>query len=204
MVPLLICVTFWFSESNQPSNVWPTLVTSCGSIVNTLYVYDGTAWKDALSQGVINYNNLTNIPIINAGSSTVSTPGIYRTTAASTTFSGIYKNVEHQGALVIYDGTHAIEIYGTDIKYHGPTASSEVMDIISTINSLGNNKVTKNPAITGATKTKITFVTATADALAASSSPSSAPSPVPPPRIRWLFRPRQFQNLNYQVMWMML
>lgn len=142
---------------------------------NTLYVYDGTAWKDALSQGVINYNNLTNIPIINAGSSTVSTPGIYRTTAASTTFSGIYKNVEHQGALVIYDGTHAIEIYGTDIKYHGPTASSGVMDIISTINSLDNNKVTKNPAITGATKTKITYdskglVTAGAD-LAASDIP---------------------------------
>lgn len=150
---------------------------------NTLYVYDGTAWKDALSQGVINYNNLTNIPIINAGSSTVSTPGIYRTTTATTTFSGVYKAVEHQGALVIYDGTHAIEIYGTDIKYHGPTASSEVIDIISSINSLGSNKVTKNPAITGATKTKITYdskglVTAGAD-LAASDIPDLSSTYIP-------------------------
>ena len=124
---------------------------------NVLYVYNGTSWISAMSQGETNYNNLSNIPVTNAGSSTISTPGIYRTTTSNTTFSGIYKDVEHLGALVIYDGTHAIEIYGADVKYHGPTSSSEVIDIIDTLNDLGNNKVTKNNAITGATKAKITY-----------------------------------------------
>ena len=123
---------------------------------NTLYVYNGTAWKDALAQGVSDYDSLSNTPITNlTTSTTLSSAGIYKIVGSGVTVTVNSTNVTGDETLIIYDGTKA-----TIIK------SDSVYKIAS--GGTITNYVEANSAITGATKAKITYdnkglVTAGAD-----------------------------------------
>lgn len=112
---------------------------------NTLYVYNGTVWRDALANGVNNYNELTNIPITNLSSNTtISNAGIYKLTTSGITVTVNTAEVSGTGALIIYDGTTAVVVKADTIYKIGSTG------IIT-------NYVEANSAITAATKAKITY-----------------------------------------------
>lgn len=112
---------------------------------NTLYVYNGTTWKDALTDGVANYNSLNNTPITNLSSNTtLSSAGIYKIVGGGVTVTVNSTAVTGDETLIIYDGTDA-----TIIK------ASEVYRILN--GGTVKNYVEANAAITGATKPKISY-----------------------------------------------
>jgi len=128
---------------------------------NTEYVWNGTKWIDALSQGDYTFTNGLSL---NAQTRTVTA------TAATSEAIGsviVGENIDvNNGTISIKNATNAqkgVNQVATDLEAEAGT------DEIKTINAKQlQTKVTKNAAITGATKTKITYdekglVTAGAD-----------------------------------------
>ena len=92
---------------------------------NTLYVYDGSEWKDALAEsGASDYNDLLNQPIINISENTVITEdGIYRITDNGITVSINGKSITGKNRLFIRQNGVAT-VFGPNI-YKITTSSNE-------------------------------------------------------------------------------
>lgn len=136
---------------------------------NTLYVYNGNAWKNALNeQGAANYDNLTNKPITNLSSSSISAAGIYRIASAGNYTAGSLSFSANKLDLVLYDGTKALILSGSEIKSVTSSGTTSVVSVVTDlsgkvstietkITNLTNNKLDKNANITAGTHTKITY-----------------------------------------------
>ena len=115
---------------------------------NTLYVYDGTAWKNALSQGVT-YSEGSGIDITGTTISVDLATGANAGNVTLTTTNGLAANVAEAST----SAKGIIEI-ATDTEASTGTAT----DLAITPKQLAT-KVTANNAITAATKCKITYDT---------------------------------------------
>ena len=136
---------------------------------NTLYVYNGNAWKNALNeQGAVNYDNLTNKPITNLSSSSISAAGIYRIASTGNYTAGSLSFSANKLDLVLYNGTKALILSGSEIKSVTSSGTTSVVSVVTDlsgkvstietkITNLTNNKLDKNANITAGTHTKITY-----------------------------------------------
>ena len=112
---------------------------------NTLYVYNGTTWRDALTNGVNNYNELVDTPITNLTTNTLlSNAGIYKIIGSGVTVTVNTQSITGDETLIIYDGTNATIIKANSI--YRITSTGSVI-----------NYVEANSPITGATKPKVTY-----------------------------------------------
>jgi hypothetical protein len=116
------------------------------TVDNTLYVYDGTQWLDALSQGII-YQEGGGIDITNATISIDLATGANAGNVTFTTTNGLAGTVADASTSV----AGVIEI-ATDSE-----ASTGTSETLAVNPKQLATKVTGNTAITGATKTKITY-----------------------------------------------
>lgn len=113
---------------------------------NTLYVYDGTQWVDALSQGII-YSEGDGIDITNATISIDLATGANAGNVALTTTNGLAAN-----APTASTSTAGLIEIATDTE-----ASTGTSETLAVNPKQLATKVTGNTAITGATKCKITY-----------------------------------------------